>query len=305
MKQIISFAAILVFIVGFAMPALAQEEGFGRIDWVNGVITAYGYGSARSGMNRAVARISSVRAAKVDAMRNLLEIVKGVRIDSHTLVEDFVATRDVIRARVAGVIKGARIIHSETEWINGKPLTTIKMNLCLSAEGVGCMPGKCLSNALDLTQLRNSPHIPQRQYSVPVTPVVVEPVKEEPVKFDYNYDSSRPVTGVIFSLRGFFFKRVVLPVVAAKENGDVATVYSVNYVKPNIVRTYGIIRYSDNLDQARKIDKIGDNVLIIPVEKVTNENMLVINSIDARKIYETTRHGNDYLNKAHVVVCSE
>jgi len=33
--------------------------------------------------------------------------------------------------------------------------------------------------------------------------------------------------------------------------------------------------------------------------------MMVIADDGARKIYETTRHGNDYLNKAKVVICYE
>lgn len=53
-------------------------------------------------------RLMAKRAAKVDALRNLTETIYGVRIDSHTVVKDFVAQSDVIRARLDAVIRGAQ-----------------------------------------------------------------------------------------------------------------------------------------------------------------------------------------------------
>jgi len=53
-------------------------------------------------------RLMAKRAAKVDALRNLLETVYGVRIDSQTKVRDFVTESDVIRAKLDAVIQGAR-----------------------------------------------------------------------------------------------------------------------------------------------------------------------------------------------------
>lgn len=53
-------------------------------------------------------RLMAKRAAKVDALRNLTEMVYGVRIDSRTNVRDFVTQSDVIRARMEAVIQGAK-----------------------------------------------------------------------------------------------------------------------------------------------------------------------------------------------------
>lgn len=55
-------------------------------------------------------RLLARRAAKADALRNLLEQIYGLRIDSSTTVRDFVVQRDVIRTRVAAVIQGAEEI---------------------------------------------------------------------------------------------------------------------------------------------------------------------------------------------------
>ncbi len=52
-------------------------------------------------------RLMARRAAKADALRNLLEQIYGLRVDATTTVRDFVLQSDVIRTRVAAVIQGA------------------------------------------------------------------------------------------------------------------------------------------------------------------------------------------------------
>ena len=53
------------------------------------------------------------RAAFVVALRNLLETVKGVRVDSESVVENFMVKSDVIRTRVDGIVKGAQIVKRQ------------------------------------------------------------------------------------------------------------------------------------------------------------------------------------------------
>jgi hypothetical protein len=58
--------------------------------------------------NKAQARLMAERAAVVVAQRNLLEIVKGVRVDSDTKVQNFMTEYDVVYTHVEGIVKGAR-----------------------------------------------------------------------------------------------------------------------------------------------------------------------------------------------------
>jgi outer membrane protein FlgP len=79
------------------------------------VIRATGFGAPpplRPGVPPAQVQLMAERAAKADAYRNLLERVKGVRIEGETTVQDFVAKSDVVRTRVDGVLRGARVISS-------------------------------------------------------------------------------------------------------------------------------------------------------------------------------------------------
>ncbi|MBM3330920.1 hypothetical protein FJY68_03600 [candidate division WOR-3 bacterium] len=81
----------------------------GAIDWSGKTVWARGAGVVDPGnSSRDLAWQMALRAATVVAQRNLLEIVKGVRVDSDTRVQELVAGHDSVRLRVEAVVKGAR-----------------------------------------------------------------------------------------------------------------------------------------------------------------------------------------------------
>jgi len=53
-------------------------------------------------------RLMATEAARKDAQRKLLERIKGLRLNSNTLVKDFVTEYDEIRAASEGIVVGAR-----------------------------------------------------------------------------------------------------------------------------------------------------------------------------------------------------
>ncbi|MDO8632490.1 MAG: hypothetical protein Q7R41_18565 [Phycisphaerales bacterium] len=53
------------------------------------------------------ARLMAERAGEVDAMRKLLEQIKGLRLTSDTLVRDFITESDEIRTQASGIVVGA------------------------------------------------------------------------------------------------------------------------------------------------------------------------------------------------------
>lgn len=91
-------------IVAMAM-LLMSCTVFAATDITDGVIRVEGTGSLMNSNS-----ITGYRAAKVDAMRNALEEVQGVNIDSDTTVRDSVTASDLVRTRVNGMIKGAKVV---------------------------------------------------------------------------------------------------------------------------------------------------------------------------------------------------
>ena len=71
------------------------------------VATGYAVITAQKHPLPAQQRLLAIRAAKIDAYRNLAEQIYGMRLDSSTSVADMAVTNDRLRARVEGVIFGA------------------------------------------------------------------------------------------------------------------------------------------------------------------------------------------------------
>jgi hypothetical protein len=298
MKKIFPIFCMLLLVVGLCFTPMASVAGDGEINWVEGYVGAVGYGAAAKG-NMAQSRPLARRAAIADAYRNLLEIVKGVKIDSTTTVENFMVNQDLIKTQIDGVVKGGNI-HKETYEAqqDGSLMATVEMRICISS----CPGAKSLVQALNIGQNANAPYVPQK--NIQETPLANVP--PAPKEYKIFYDPNRPVTGIVVNLEGRIFERVLLPVVVAEELGDdLITVYSAKSVNPAVIRTYGTVRYVDSIEQARNNPRLGNNVMIIPASKITKENMIVVKGEAARLIKETTAHGNDYLNDAKVIISAQ
>ena len=72
--------------------------------------TGYAVISVQKSDNAAHQRLLSIRASKLDAYRSLMEQVYGQYLDATTTVAEMVIQSDSFRARVQGVIYGAKLV---------------------------------------------------------------------------------------------------------------------------------------------------------------------------------------------------
>jgi hypothetical protein len=118
--SLIFFAATGFFLAGplYAqepLPALSpalEKHAEGVINWTSGTISAKGLGAPPASTPSGAAHTMATRAAIAVARRNLVEIVEGVRIDSETLVENFIVKSDIIRSHVQGIVKNALVTQT-------------------------------------------------------------------------------------------------------------------------------------------------------------------------------------------------
>lgn len=136
----IGLTALLLALLLPGLPCSAQEQAVerignaGTIDWVSRKLTATGTGvSAKKAGGQPHMRAMVKRAAIVVARRNLLEVVKGVHIDSTTRVQNFMVKSDTIASQVKGVLSGSSVdrvdFHS-----NGSATATVSIPLTGSLE---------------------------------------------------------------------------------------------------------------------------------------------------------------------------
>lgn len=72
-------------------------------------------------------RLMAKRAAELDAKRQLLERIKGLRITSDTLVRDFVTESDQITAQAMGTVRGANIVR--TYYHDDEPIVEVTVEV--------------------------------------------------------------------------------------------------------------------------------------------------------------------------------
>ena len=152
-----------------------ETVGQGMINWTSGEVYATGIGAPPShSVNPAQARAMAERAAQVVAYRNLLEIVKGVRVDSETVVENFMTKSDIIRTRVDGILRGAMPVKKQY-LSDGSVEVTVVMRM--KGEFLNAVVPETFGSAtLPPPPLRPAPSV---QYPSPAKP---EPVPPAPVK---------------------------------------------------------------------------------------------------------------------------
>ncbi|MDP6136134.1 MAG: hypothetical protein QGI25_07565 [Arenicellales bacterium] len=101
-----------------AAPCLADDfvEWVGPnsgVNWSSGQIQAEGAGVGPDNRPANIAKLMACRAAVVDAQRNLLEAIQGVRVQGTTVVANLMVDSDVIKTSVDGLLQGARIVSRD------------------------------------------------------------------------------------------------------------------------------------------------------------------------------------------------
>ena len=275
----------------------------GKVNWNGGFIQGVGTGTAQASGNKVKDRMMAIRAAEVLAQRALAETIHGIRVDSSATMRD--AMQDyIVSSQVQGVIRGAQKIREDVIWDGAVPMATVELRICLVADAPQCRSASSLVNALPVDNRKEPAFVPAVYFEDMPDPDRPDTRPKGKSKSEtVSYDSNRPVTGLVLRLGGLHHEKELFPVVVTRvEDGKLQTVFSARSVKPDVVRTHGVARYADSVEQALKDTRLGNNPLVVGVSEVTKENMLLVRVEGARAIRETTRYGNDYLGEAKVVI---
>ena len=255
MKKCLTF--VLLFLLTFSVLYAENDElkrkveeqlGTGTIDWERGVVIATGYGAYNlKDRNVGRGRLMALRAAEIDAKRNLLETIEGVRITSETLVKNFQTESDVIYSQVSGFIRGARRDGEARYNSDG----TVEVDVAVPLYGENG-----LINIL----------APNLGFS------------------DVEWEEiSNPVfTGLVVKIEDEDVRPMMSPVIV-NENGTV--IYSANKVDKDYAIKQGIVGYSTDVSDAKDNDRVADNPLVVTAKKVDGDKIVLENS-DADKILD-------------------
>ncbi len=284
-----------------------EMVGAGTVNWTSGIVTASGLGAPpANAVNAAQARAMAERAAFSVAVRNLLETVKGVRVDSATLVENLLVTNDVIRTRVTGLVRGARAIKTEQQ-PDGSVEVTVAVSL--SGElvdavlpkgfgrpvlGTGPPPG-----AAPLPQPRPAPSALQPEPAVP-PPAPVPPAAPAPPAPAESSPASGAHTGLLVDARGLGLKPAMAPRLLDEQGKEL---YAGAILTRDQAVEAGVAGYSKDMIAGSRQARVTDNPLIVKGVRVSGQKGTdVILGEEAVKAIQQTEPTEHYLRQARVVL---
>ena len=115
-----------LLVAGLAVPARAgdkdpaaaaddsvvQKVGHGEINWSKKTVTATGSGAANLKDGPvAVARLNAERAAKLDALRNVIEAIQGIQVTATRSAGDLMSNGE-IKSRIQGMAQGFKVVDT-------------------------------------------------------------------------------------------------------------------------------------------------------------------------------------------------
>lgn len=266
---------ILLVIPGFLSGALAvsfvQQVGGGSINWTKGVIQGKGIGAApEKYYGKPNARPMAIRAAKIVALRNILELVNGIRVDSNTVVKDFAIQSDTIRSQVEGMVKGAREV--DVEYLSDG---TVEVIMEISMYG-------------NFSQVL----LPQAIGAVPMETPGAAPGEAAP--------SSAVLTGLVVDARGLGVRPAMAPKVLDESGQEV---YGSAFVSREFAVQQGMSGYAKDLGSAKQNQRVTANPLVVKGLRVQGPGQcdIVISNTDAVRLRNSAADLS-FLEKCRVMI---
>ena len=251
-----------------AAGSLQTTSQWGYIDWGKRQVVATGIGAASPGMPIAAARPNAIRAAQITALRNALEIVKGIPVSSSTTVEKGMMSGDIVTTKIEGFLNGFEQ-RGRTKYMNDG---TVELTIEVPLDG---------QLAADL--------LPREILD---TPAVKKGLKETKKKPSF--------TGLIVDCSGLGLKPCMVPVILDDQSKEV---YGAASVGRSWAVKWGVAGYVHTMEEAKKlIDRVGKEPLVVKALSAVGESATdaVIQKKDAHAVRNNPAN-NQVLEECRVV----
>jgi len=264
-----------LFILSLNAQVYQQVANVGNINWQDQIIRSTGIGAPNPKMPLAAQRAGALEAAKRVALRNLLETVKGMAINSETTVENAMIASDVINTQVSGIVRNFKVV-------NTRYMSTgdVEVDVEIPLSGV-------LSDAL-LPMQQGGPMMPGQNF---------------PIDPSFLPQQSGVFTGLIIDARGTGLRPAMAPKILDEQGNEV---YGSGYVSRDYAVQIGVVGYEKDINRAKTNERVTDNPLIIKGIKSSGANRadLVISNSDAQMVLAAAKNLN-FMEQCKVMIILE
>jgi hypothetical protein len=273
--RLVVLIVVLVFAYTLTLQAQwvnQQVSDNGAVNWSTQKISATGIGAANPNLPLPAQRAGAIKAAKLDAMRTLLETVKGVSLTSETTVRNAMLENDVIVTKVDGLVKGAVMVGEPKYLSDGSVEVTMEMPIA-----------GALSDAVLPTQIDGQPWgswAPQQPN-----------MQQQP--------AANAFTGLIVDTKGLGIRPAMAPKIVDEAGNEV---YGSRKVDRKWAVEIGMVGYDKDITRAKTNDRVTNNPLVVKGIKTSGPNKadIVISNNDAAAI-NTAAANQNFLDKCKVM----
>ena len=301
MKKTNVFVIAIVFVFTFALALQAQyvTQNFGEnqsVNWTNQVVRATGIGAANPNLPTAAQRSNAIRAAQLDALRNLLETIKGVYLSSETTVRNAMVENDVIRTRVEGLAQNFKQVEGPKYMSDGSveivyemPITGAILDALLPGQFGG---GQYMTAGQMVCPTCGQPW-PQGR---PVPPGVN---LQQVGGTTMTATAGGAYTGLVVDCKGLGIRPAMAPKIVDEQGNEI---YGSKFVSREWAVEIGMVGYDKDVTRARQNDRVTNNPLVIKGMQASGPNKtdIVISNADAAMIHQASANQN-FLDKCKVM----
>ena len=241
----------------------------GKVNWTAGTVEATGIGAPpEKYYGKPQAPVMALRQAQLDAYRSLLEIIKGIRVDSTMEVRDFTTPSDTLRAQVEGLVKSAQIIRRDY-MSDGTVEITVRMSL-------------------------------KDSFAQAVLPVVPAASQAAASQSTAPASAKAAFTGIVIDARGIQVRPAMCPKIIDENDQEV---YGPMMVERSSAVQLGMSGYTREIGSAQTNPRVANNPITIKGIRASGPGMtsIVIANSDAEKLRTAVDSGG-CMKKARVMI---
>ncbi len=258
-----------------------------RVNWVDDYIEVIAGGTVdnRQAVNMAHALSMAQKTARHLAYEKLAETISGISITSDATYDRELMIDANLKTNLSALIRGAQVVEERHEQLaDGSIWATVRLGINIVGPGSLMTSTQPWFDNLPRTQLKTRPRVPD-----PVPAASVPAAKPAP-----SY------TGLIIDAGGLNIRPAMAPRILG-QGGEV--LYGVHDVDQEYLTKYGMAGYARSVEQARGLERVGANPMIIKAQGITGNTAcdIEISSEDAAALIMAGA-GSSFLKESRVVI---
>lgn len=241
----------------------------GAINWSTGHISAVGKASPED--NRETSHESVPGSARADANRQILEILKQIKINTTLSVDMYASKNDVI---LAGMEKTARDAVISKQYYTSALAVEIMIETSM------------FGGFLQLV-------LPEEIRQIPK-------ISPDIRKENLNEGGGIPYTGLIIDVKDLGIEPVISPVIISEQGDDV---YSPVFISREFAVQNGVCKYICSMDQALQDKRVGNHPLVIRgLRKGEEPDTAIVISMSDYRLLEKATERHTFLKECRVIM---